>query len=326
MPRLWNPAVFQGGLRKTGYFEGWYFKQVSPDGRAAYAVIPGVSLPGGEGRPHAFIQFLDAGISRSCFVKYDLCDFRAEKKAFEIRIRGNYFSLNRMLLDIDAQGASVRADLRSGNIHPWPVSWLSPGAMGWYAFVPRMECCHGVLSFNSSLDGYFEVDGRKESFTGGKGYVEKDWGRSMPRSWIWMQTNHFYEPEASFTGSIAKIPWLGGFFTGFLFGLYLKGRVYRFTTYTGARLRGLALDDNRISFSVEDSRCGLEVTGHRAHGAPLVAPKMGGMTVRIDETLDSEISLVFYRRQGHEVMLSGTGRHAGLEYVGDVGELVEGLR
>ena len=53
---------------------------------------------------------------------------------------------------------------------------------------------------------------------------------------------------------------------------------------------------------------------------------MGGMTVRIDETLDSEISLCFYRRQGREVIFSGTGRHAGLEYVGSVGELMQGLR
>ncbi|WP_243392439.1 MULTISPECIES: tocopherol cyclase family protein [unclassified Mesotoga] len=27
--------------------------------------------------------------------------------------------------------------------------------------------------------------------TGGKGYIEKDWGRSLPDAWIWMQSNNF---------------------------------------------------------------------------------------------------------------------------------------
>ncbi len=325
MLKLWNPAVFQGNLQKSGYFEGWYFKHVSPDNKTAYAVIPGVSLTRDKGLAHCFIQFFDARRGRSHYLKYPLDDFRWEEKAFEIKIHKNSFTLSHMQLDIDREEVRVLADMRYTCTHPWPVSLLSPGAMGWYAFVPKMECYHDVLSFNHTLEGAIEVDGVRTDFTGGKGYIEKDWGVSMPHSWIWMQTNHFGEPDASLFGSIAKIPWLGGSFTGFLFGFYLKKRVYRFTTYTGARIKNLSLDGERVAFTVEDARCALDITGHRAGGARLVAPKMGEMTVKIDETLDSEIALVFYRKKGREVIFSGTGINAGLEYVGDVEELARGL-
>lgn len=322
---LWKPAVFQGSLQKSGYFEGWYFKNVSRDENTAYAVIPGVSLPRERDRAHAFVQFYDAGAARSSFFRYPLSDFRADEKIFELEIGKNFFALDRILLDIVRDGRTIRADLHYRNIHPWPVTWLSPGAMGWYAFVPAMECYHGVLSFNHTIEGYCEVDGRYRDFTGGKGYMEKNWGTSMPGSWIWMQSNHFDEPEASLFGSIAKIPWLGRYFTGYLFGFYFRGNVYRFTTYTGARVSDLRVERDRITLAVEDADLRMEIRGTRAQGARLMAPKAGGMTVRISETLDSSIHLSLCRKKGGETLYSGTGRNAGLEYVGDVRELTAKL-
>lgn len=325
MLKLWNPAVFQGNLHRSGYFEGWYFKHVSPGDETAFAVIPGISLAKDKGQSHAFIQVFDAKAKESHYFTYPVHDFRADEKKFDVTIAKNSFTLERMLLDIERDGVQIKADLKYRNTHPWPVSLLSPGAMGWYAFVPRMECYHDVLSFNNTLIGYVQTGGDRKDFTGGKGYIEKDWGTSMPHSWIWMQTNHFPEDEASFFGSIAKIPWLRRSFTGFLFGFYLKNRIYRFTTYTGARIKELHIDDERLTFTVEDARCGLKVEGKRAEGGRLVAPKMGEMTVKINQTLSSTIGLTFYRKKGGEILFAGTGRNAGLEYVGDVDELVKGL-
>ena len=137
---VWRPEVFQGSLRKTGYFEGWYFKHVSRDETAACALIPGVSLPCDRRKAHAFVQFYDARGGTSSYVRYPLSDFRADRNTFGLEIGRNRFSMNRVQLDIDQDGESIRAELDYRTIHPWPVTWLSPGAMGWYAFVPGMEC------------------------------------------------------------------------------------------------------------------------------------------------------------------------------------------
>lgn len=322
---LWKPSVFQGDLNRSGYFEGWYFKSVSRDEDAACAVIPGVSLPREREKAHAFVQFSRAGEGKSSFFRYRLSEFSADRKTFAVAIGNNRFSLDGIRLDIDQGGESLRAELSFRGIHPWPVTRLSPGAMGWYAFVPGMECYHDVLSFDHAIEGWCEKDGMRTDFTGGKGYIEKDWGKSMPGSWIWMQSNHFDEPEASFSGSIAKIPWFGRYFTGYLFGFYFRGKVYRFTSYTGARVSDLKVDQGLVSFTIEDADSRMEVRGARAEGARLMAPREGDMSVRIMETLGSSIDLLFSRKKSREIIYSGTGRNAGLEYVGDVRELADRL-
>lgn len=70
----------------------------------------------------------------------------------------------------------------------------------------------------------------------------------------------------------------------------------------------------------------MEISGERVGGARLMAPKTGGMTVRINETLNSSIRLRFSRKKGAGRIYSGMGRNAGLEYVGDVQELTAGFK
>ena len=326
MLKLWHPAVFQGSLNKSGYYEGWYYKNVGPDEKAAYEVIPGISIPKNRDKAHAFVQFLDAREGRSYYFRYPIDEFRADEKAFDIEIGRSRFSLNRVRLDIDQDGTAIKADLVYGNVRSWPVSLLSPGAMGWYGLLPMMECYHDVLSFNSSIEGHFEINGVKQDFTGGKGYMEKDWGTSMPSSWIWMQTNHFGDSDVSLFGSIADIPWIGRHFIGYLFGLLLDGSLYRFTTYTGAKVRGLKIDGSRIAFSLEDRKYRLEIRGERAGGGtPLMAPKSGDMSVRIDENLESVIHVALHEKKGRGLLFTGAGKNAGLEYVGDMSRLMDGL-
>ncbi|MCX6556225.1 MAG: tocopherol cyclase family protein [Candidatus Aminicenantes bacterium] len=323
---LYKPHVFQGAGKKNAYFEGWYYKNVNRDEDTAYAVIPAVAIAKDAGKSHSFIQFFDARNGRSHYFRFPLDAFRAAEKEFAVSIGENYFSREKMRLDIAQDGVAIQADLAFANIVPWPVSLLSPGAMGWYAFVPGMECYHGVLSFNHAIEGHFTVNGVRKEFGGGKGYLEKDWGRSMPTSWIWMQSNHFAEPQLSLFGSIAKIPWLGKHFTGFIFGLYHKQSIHRFATYTGASLRDLAVDENHVTVTIEDSRYGLEIVGERSPGVELVAPKLGEMTTKINESLDAKIEVRFYRKPGREVIFAGSGRNAGLEYVGAIDELVDGFK
>jgi hypothetical protein len=50
----------------------------------------------------------------------------------------------------------------------YPVSLFSPGIMGWYAYVPGMECYHGAVSLDHMLKGELEYNGSFLDFTGGK--------------------------------------------------------------------------------------------------------------------------------------------------------------
>jgi hypothetical protein len=321
--KIYHPEVFQGNLAKQHYFEGWYYKSVDAAEQNAFAVIPGIALSGD--KTHAFVQFLDGPNHKAYYFKYGIKDFWASEKRFEIKIGRNYFSADKMQLDIDQDGVRIKAELEFGDIVPWPVSLLLPGVMGWYRFVPKMECYHGVLSFNHSINGYFEINGERKDFSGGKGYCEKDWGTSMPSSWIWFQTNHFDEKDASVFGSIAKIPWMGSYFTGYIFGLFLKGKTYRFTTYNGSKVDRLYVDEDKIEAVVESREFKMEISAKREAGTDLPAPSFGEMSSKVNESLKSRIEVRLTDKKSNQVLFSGTGRKAGLEFVGDVKELLRGF-
>ena len=188
-----------------------------------------------------------------------------------------------------------------------------------------MECYHAVLSFDHKIEGYIEINGIKRDFNDGRGYIEKDWGSSMPSSWIWMQTNHFQKEGISLFGSIANIPWLKSYFTGYIFGLLYDNNIYRFTTYNGAKLDKLNVDEDKIEIKIANKKYILEIDAKRTEGVDLPAPYLGEMTSRVNESLNSNINLKFYKKDS-EIIFSGTGRNAGLEFVGNVNELLSGFK
>ena len=328
MSNIWRPEAFQGEGKKKDYFEGWYFKSVDKTENNAIVIIPGISLTRDQSLSHAFIMVIDARAHTMHYYRFAISDFSADAKTFEIAIGKNFFSIHDLHLDLNDGPNVIKAEMSFKDIHPWPISLLSPGVMGWYRFVPMMECYHGVLSFDHDIEGYISIDGDKRDLSGGKGYIEKDWGASMPSSWIWMQTNHFDEEDVSLSGSIAKIPWLGSYFTGYIFGLWHHGHLYKFTTYAGAKVDKLQVSSERIEIAIETHEYYLEIVADRREGVDIPAPSLGEMTSKVNETLDSHIDIKLYKKKksGRDLVFSGIGRNAGLEFVGDVRELVLGLK
>lgn len=296
--------------------------------KRAYAVIPGVSISTDPLKSHAFIMFLDARAQQMNYFRYSLDDMKAGDKKFELTIGESFFSTSEMNLNLKQGRDRIVARISFKDTYPWPVKMLSPGVMGWYAFVPGMECYHGILSMDHAVEGFIEVNGIRKDLNGGRGYIEKDWGFSMPSSWIWMQTNHFDRNGISLSGSIAKIPWLGNYFTGYIFGFLYNKKLYKFTTYSGAKVTGLDVTDDKIKIRLENKAYYLDINADRSEGVELPAPKLGEMTAKVNESLHSSINVTLLRKTGSDTKLiySGTGKNAGLELVGNVDELIKGLK
>lgn len=328
MSNLWRPGAYQGFGRVKDYFEGWYYKSVDKEEKTAYAVMPGVSLSSDRASSYSFVMFLDSRGHKMFFFKYPLSDFVPERKKFEFTIGKSMFSNNSLMLDLDDGEHKIKSDLKFHDVRAWPVTLFSPGIMGWYGFMPKMECKHAILSFDHDIEGFFHIDGSMKDFSGGKGYMEKDWGASMPSSWIWMQTNHFETDGVSLTGSIAKIPWMGKHFTGYIFGMLCDGKLYRFATYTGAKVSRLETGDMNVWINVEDKKYRLEIDAERAAGVDLLAPVMGEMTGRVNESLSSVIHVKLFvkKKNGDVLLFTGAGRNAGLELKGDMVELIKGFK
>jgi len=196
--------------------------------------------------------------------------------------------------------------------------------MGWYGFIPFMECNHAVLSFNNIVTGKILVDEDIYIFTKDKGYIEKDWGASFPSSYIWMQSNNFNNPDISLFLSIAKIPWLGNSFTGFIVGLYTKDKFYKFATYSGAKLIKLVNDKDKFEIAFSNKQHILEIFATKKFGGELNAPYSGTMANRINESMNSSIEIKFYKiiKGNKKLKFDDSTNKAGIEFVGKIEELL----
>jgi hypothetical protein len=323
--RIWQPEVYQGGAVRNDYFEGWYLKCVSADGSQALSLIPGVSHDDAQGTSHSFVQVVRPGGATS-YLEYPVDAFVWDPKHFAVSVGPNTFSAEGVALDLDCDGLRLTGSLKFGPWAPWPVTLTAPGIMGWYRFVPRMECYHGVCSLDHRVDGQLVLGGETIDFDGGRGYAEKDWGRSFPSSWVWAQSNHFDLDRVSVSVSVAKIPWMRESFVGFIAGVFLGGELYRLTTYTGAELTAFSSWTGGARMTYEDRAYRLDVELGGAVPSPLKAPHHGRMAARADESLDATMQVKLTRKRDGAVLLDDCGLHAGVEVMNERGELEAGVR
>ncbi len=320
---IWCPEAYHGAGKKRSFFEGWFFKIVDEAKENIYAIIPGISL--GDD-PHGFIQILDGQKHHSDYIRFPLEEFQASTKKLMIQMGDNIFTETFIQLNIWTDKRRIRGKIEFGSLKPWPLKLTSPGAMGWYAFVPFMECFHGVLSFDHKIKGSLLLDDKKISFNNGRCYIEKDWGQSFPSAYIWIQSNHFEQPGVSLVTSVAKIPWLTGAFRGFIIGLWLDAKLHRFATYTGAKLHYLKLNDAHVRLAVSDRHFLLNIEAVRTEGGLLHAPYKMTMIQRVSETLKSQVKIELYQiyKNENRLIFSGNGNPAGLDVNGTLEEIVDG--
>lgn len=323
--KIYKPAMYQGKSRMKGYFEGWYYKLADKNAQYIGAIIPGVSFSSDGKHSHSFIQYLDNSGIFSKYYSFDIQDFSYSQNKPEIKIRNCVFSPTRIDVAAEDGSDSIKGNLLFHDITPWPVSLLYPGAMGWYAFVPFMQCYHGVLSFDHLIEGQLTLNSKNIDFTGGRGYIEKDWGKSFPSYHIWLQTNHFGVAGTSLMVSIANIPWLGKYFDGFLIGFQYNNHLYKFTNYTGAKITNFKHQQGSLIIHVESKHHRLEIQIPYLKGVQLRTPVLGDMKGRLSESLKGETSIKFfeYSKAGDYLVYSGLGQHTGLEVEGDLPEKIK---
>jgi tocopherol cyclase len=315
-----TPGTYHGLNKKPPFFEGWYYKLVSADEQHKIAIIPGVIL--GQDA-HAFVQVLEGVSGTAAYHKFPFEQFSATPPHFAITIGENRFDGNGLSLNIDRPEGRIAGDVQLGSLSPWPVTLISPGIMGWYAWVPGMECYHGVLSFDHALQGSIKLNGKSMDFTGGRGYIEKDWGQSFPAAWVWFQSNHFRNASACITASVAIIPWRRRSFRGFIAGFWLEGELHRFATYNGAKIESLHIHDDHVDWVLRNRRSRLCLTARRVQGGLLRGPTRLDMGQRVLETLNATVEVRLETLQGATVF-EGIGAHTGLEVMGDLPRLLQG--
>lgn len=314
-----HSILFQGHLKKNNYFEGWYYKQVTADGKISLSFIPGVSL--NEKDKYSFIQYIlveksaDGSTQTTTgYVRFPIEAFHYQNRPFKASVGESIFSEISVYVDFLDKDTHFKGHLKLGALHPIQVSPLQPNIMGIFGYIPKMECYHGVISMQHTVDGVIRLNKRKIDFSGGKGYIEKDWGTSFPKQYIWLHSNHFKNNTASLFFSIAHIPFHFTEFEGFICNLVIGDTEYRFATYNLSSCNIVRISNEEVVLRLENKQAFLEIQATILDQGELIAPLKGTMQKTIKEGIAGIVHVRLEDKESNDVF-EDTGTNAGVEIV-----------
>lgn len=310
---FFNPERFQGRHKKNSYFEGWYYKIIDATEKYAFAIIPAVSFDS-KGNKHAFIQVLDGKKFTSQYHRFEIDTFSVAPGKLHVTIENNVFSEDHFSIQLP----EIQGNIQLKNTKPWPKPFYAPGIMGPFAFIPFMECYHGIVSMDHELMGSITYNNEVINFDHGRGYMEKDWGKSFPSAYFWMQCNHFTLPGNSIKCSVARIPWFNSQFTGFICGLQLQDKLIQFTTYNGTKLIRSFADAEKVELIMQNRKYRIEIIAHREHATSLASPILGHMEGKIEESMNSVIDVKLINLKTNQIIFEDSGRNGALEVAGEI--------
>ena len=318
MKETFNPDLYHGQHKRKNFFEGWYYKIVDKKNNYKIAIIPGVSLGHNEDQHHCFIQIVNSTDLKYNYLSYDMNNFKYSNKPFRICINSNIFNLDGINLYINKDNLYIKGNLVFKNIIKWPDSILSPGSMGFYNYLKFMECYSQVCVLNGSLVGHLIINGENIDFTGGKVYIEKNWGKNFPKSWLWIQSNSFKDKKTSVTCSLGTITFPVRNFTGFLIGLTIADKFYSFTTMNHSKINIQTLgDDIVLTVTRKNLKLTLKTYTNSKDFLLLKAPNKGSLISTVKENLNGQVHILLEDTKLNKIIFEDIGISTGIEYGGD---------
>ncbi len=307
-----NPDLFQGQKyldTNHNYFEGWYFKNTNETDGISF--IPGIHIS--DEKKNAFIQVITN--DSSYYIPYDIHDFSFQFSPFLIQIGNNSFSKEGIHLDIqdEKEHLQIYGDIHYSNHVQIKTNSFQPNIMGPFSYIPFMECNHAILSMQNEIQGVIHLNKQKIDFHSGTGYIEKDWGCSFPKSYIWCQGNHFPTKKASFMLSIADIPFKIFHFRGLICIFILGDQEFKFTTYNCAKIIKYSINQDSFDITLKKGIYEFNIQSRYANRLKLMAPVKGKMEKDIFESITATITVTLKKNQ--KIIFSETSTNCGLEIV-----------
>ncbi|MGL4338111.1 MAG: tocopherol cyclase family protein, partial [Turicibacter sp.] len=298
----------------------WYFKIVDSSAKYALAFIPGIARGSQNDEHHSFIQVVNLIDNTYHYHRFSVDDFYSNPRHLKINVGINEFSFNKLFLNLDTEDESISGVLYFGHHTKWPDSKLNPGSMGFYNHLSFMECYSQVCAIDGTIDeGHLKINDRTIDFTGGKLYIEKNWGKSFPSSWLWIQSNSFTDNRATVTCSLATIPFpILKEFQGFLIGVTVDNQFYPFTTINRSKMSLDIHDDDILLVTTHKHlKLTLKTKTNPNEFVLCYGPKDGTMIPLVEETITASVEMTLEDTKKNTIIYQGIGHATGVEYGGE---------
>jgi tocopherol cyclase len=326
------------------FFEGWYFRVTLPKIRESFAFMYSIEDPSGTSS-HSGGAAQIIGINE----EYLLCPLPDSRKFWATQTSLGLGHWDKTKLDIapqllsvaefDAhitQGYQVTATLHQGALPDqncrWcyeilPVyGWGKPqqtqqATAGLLSYLPIFEPGWQVLMAHGLATGWIEWQGQRYEFDRAPAYSEKNWGRSFPQKWFWLNCNSFSETvglAVTAGGGRRKVLWTTEEVA--MVGIHYQGRFYEFVPWN-AQIEWQIQPWGEWRIQATSSDFQVELIGTTdLLGTMVSTPTEQGLAICCRDTLQGLLSIDLRTRQGEQMILA-TSNVAGLEVGGDGWEL-----
>lgn len=229
----WNRKNALNGSTKYKegpWYEWWYYKVVLPKSNEAFYFVYGVVNPWDKnGKMKGSRSYVGMGdfFSKINFEeKSEVEDFEASYKSTYVYVNGNV-----------ATDRSLRGDIVSENglRYKWDIEvekkWSYNG-MGWGLGMGITNIDWYPAQASARCTGTVEAPNRIVTFEDAPCYQDRNWGKTFPRWWAWIVSNHFEGYPDTVLAVGGGWPSILGFYTpikGLAIGLKHRGVEYSFT-------------------------------------------------------------------------------------------------
>jgi tocopherol cyclase len=325
------------------FFEGWYYRITIPEIKESFAFMYSIEDPSGGAASAGTAQILGAGEQYGYQVFPGVDGFWASRnnlglghwsthnltitpqllsiEDFNQHITTGYqatATLNQGILNIPGQ-SPCRWCYQIQPIYGWGnPQWFQQSTGGLLSFLPIFEPGWQVLMAHGLATGWIEWQGNRYEFTEALAYSEKNWGRSFPQKWFWLNCNCFDgEPNLALTAGGGRRQVLTWMEEVAMIGIHYQGEFYEFVPWN-AQVHWQIDPWGKWQMQADNYFYQVELTGHTDLAGTMVqVPTDQGLVYRCRDTTHGLLSLTLRDRSG-KIIISATSALAGLETGGQL--------
>jgi tocopherol cyclase len=179
--------------------------------------------------------------------------------------------------------------------------------------LPLFEPGWQILMAHGLATGWIEWQGERIEFVAAPAYSEKNWGRSFPQKWFWLNCNHFDgETDLAVTAGGGRRQVLGWMEEVAMIGIHYGGQFYEFVPWN-SQVHWQIDPWGQWQMQAENHYFQVELTGTTDLPGTLVqVPTEQGLVNCCRDTTRGLLNLTLRDRQG-KTIVSASSALAGLE-------------
>jgi tocopherol cyclase len=324
MTKLQTPHSGYHWNRGSGrFFEGWYYRVTLPNEGQTFAFMYSIENPTGK-QPHSGGAAQILGINDEYLIRTfpnpktfwattetlglghwgksnsSLTPSYLDPEDFTHQVKEGYQAtdnINQGYIQNPSNGEDCRWYYEIEPIYGWGHPRKAQQATaGWLSYFPIFEPGWQILLSHGIAKGWIEWKGKRYEFDNAVAYGEKNWGRSFPQKWFWLNCNSFdNQPDLAMTAGGGKREVLGQIESPALIGFHYQGEFYEFVPWN-SQVTWRIEPWGKWQIQAKKGNLTVELTATtNLPGTKLRAPTDNGLLFCCRDTMQGELTLKLQR-------------------------------